>query len=1206
MWQAVAILVMLAAGFTPRAARPGSDEKARQRTCYRRRFALRSRLLLVLMALGLLAVPASGGDKPAPSKPLLEAEGQLASDDPVDPLRKQAFHKVYSVKLAAGTTYQIDLVSKDFDAYLRLEDRQGKPLAEDDDSGGETNARITYRAAESAAFRVIVTSFGAGATGKFLVKVKPLDQAELDRQKQQREAYALTLEGMRLLQLGKLAEAVERTGQALAMHRALYPRDQYPQGHPDLGLSVQLMGRLHEARAEYGQAEQLGAEALTIWRSAYPKDRFPRGHAFLGMGLTNMGQLYHSRGEYTRAESFMREALTMKQALYPRESHPQGHADLAVGLGNLGAVLQEQGEYGKAEPYLRQSLDMFRALFPRDRYPQGEPQLAISLNNLGGLLHDQGELSRAEPLYREALAMRQALYPRDKSPQGHPLLAASYLSLSTLLDDQLKIAEAVPLVEQAVAMYRTLYPRDRFPRGHPSLALALNNQAHLLQAQRKYGQAEPIFREALQIYEALFPKDQYPLGHPQLANAINNLAHVLHLQAAYAKAEPLYRQALAMKHALYPRDRFPVGHPHLVPGLYNLGALFQEQEKSDQAEPFYRQALEMQTQLSIRFAQVAPEPVALNAAATLPLARDGLLSAAARVNGSDRRTYDAVWQSRAALTRVYQRRHLALIAAATDAAVRKSWDDLQTLRRQREQLIMSPALRATREPKGPDEREQRLAKLDGQIDAAERALLPQLPALKHYEDLDRLGPEALQQRLPAATVLIDLLRYNEYRSGPDTATLRYLAFVVSREAVERVELGPAAKVAEAVRQWRETITARLPDGNPSARKDHEAKLARLGRSLRQLVWEPIEPRLPAGTATIYLAPDAELTQLPWAALPGKGQDRVLLDDYALAVLPHGPFLLEQLTPPPPRPAGRAPAADGLVLVGGIRYDDQPIAKGVAGRGAEDVVGQTGNWQFLHGTDAERRLLANLLESRGPKLAANLHGSEAATARLRQELERCRYAHLATHGFFADTTFRSAAQLDRKLFERTMRASGRITQRIGEGARSPLVLSGLVCAGANRPETPERGILSGDAIAGLLLDDLHLAVLSACDTGLGDVAGGEGVFGLQRAFHIAGGKNVVASLWKVDDAATAALMARFYGHLFADKVPPIEALRRAQLELYRHPELIPAWARGELRAPGQARPANTPAPPETPAELLTSDGRAPIRLWAAFTLSGLGR
>ena len=88
------------------------------------------------------------------------------------------------------------------------------------------------------------------------------------------------------------------------------------------------------------------------------------------------------------------------------------------------------------------------------------------------------------------------------------------------------------------------------------------------------------------------------------------------------------------------------------------------------------------------------------------------------------------------------------------------------------------------------------------------------------------------------------------------------------------------------------------------------------------------------------------------------------------------------------------------------------------------------------------------------------------------------------------------------------------------------MSGLVLAGANRPGTPGRGLVTGELLVDRDLSGLDLAVLSACDTGLGDVAGGEGVFGLARAFHVAGCRDVVASLWKVDDQATAALMGEF--------------------------------------------------------------------------------
>src|SRR5208282_2113654 len=106
-----------------------------------------------------------------------------------------------------------------------------------------------------------------------------------------------------------------------------------------------------------------------------------------------------------------------------------------------------------------------------------------------------------------------------------------------------------------------------------------------------------------------------------------------------------------------------------------------------------------------------------------------------------------------------------------------------------------------------------------------------------------------------------------------------------------------------------------------------------------------------------------------------------------------------------------------------------------------------------------------------------------------------------------------------------------------------------------------GILTGESLVDLNLSGLELAVLSACETGLGDVAGGEGTFGLQRAFHLAGTRDVVASLWKVPDQSTAALMALFYRNLWTQNLSPMESLRQAQLEIYKHPDKIPELAKG---------------------------------------------
>ena len=118
--------------------------------------------------------------------------------------------------------------------------------------------------------------------------------------------------------------------------------------------------------------------------------------------------------------------------------------------------------------------------------------------------------------------------------------------------------------------------------------------------------------------------------------------------------------------------------------------------------------------------------------------------------------------------------------------------------------------------------------------------------------------------------------------------------------------------------------------------------------------------------------------------------------------------------------------------------------------------------------------------------------------------------------------------------------------------------------------------------------------------LGDVAGGEGVYGLARAFHVAGTRNVVASLWKVDDEATAALMVLFYRNLWEAKLSPVEALRSAQLAVYRDPGRIPEWAVG--RGP---LPKPVAGGPTTPPKKGPKEKTSPAKAWAAFVLSGPG-
>jgi CHAT domain-containing protein len=269
----------------------------------------------------------------------------------------------------------------------------------------------------------------------------------------------------------------------------------------------------------------------------------------------------------------------------------------------------------------------------------------------------------------------------------------------------------------------------------------------------------------------------------------------------------------------------------------------------------------------------------------------------------------------------------------------------------------------------------------------------------------------------------------------------------------------------------------------------------------------------------------------------------------------------------------------------------------------------------------------------------LRDRSASEAALRERLAGSRYVHLATHGFFADPKIRSAFQVQPdqlRLGEFEM--TGRRSTVTG---RNPLILSGVVLAGANVPQQTNEwgapvgddGILTAEEVVGLDLAGTELVVLSACETGLGDVAGGEGVFGLQRAFGLAGARSVIASLWKVDDAATEALMVEFYRNLWEKKLGKLEALRQAQLAMIRGYDPQQGRLRGaapastvasaatrvasaalcprsaaqakqdQLRGGGQTRRVEPEAFKKAQERLRSGDRLLPPFYWSSFVLSG---
>ena len=358
----------------------------------------------------------------------------------------------------------------------------------------------------------------AGQTGRSPSRSRPRSAQKLEAQ-----ASELFQAGDQAYQQGDLVKAVAKIRESLRIREELYPKDQYPQGHPDLADALNAMGFLLQAQGSYGERGVLRASAgdapVAVPEGALPAGPPRPGHQPEQPGLPAPGQ-----GSYGEARGYYERALAMHQSLYPKERYPQGHPDLARSLNNLGSLLQAQGSYGEARAVLRASAGDVPVALPQGPLPAGPPRPGHQPEQSGHLLRAQGSYGEARRTTSVRWRCAQLLYPKDRYPQGHPDLASSLNNLGDLLQAQGSYGRGAGLLssERWRCASRST-PRDSYPQGHPDLATSLNNLGALLQAQGSYGEARGYYERALAMRQSLYPKDRYPQGHPDLATSLNNL-----------------------------------------------------------------------------------------------------------------------------------------------------------------------------------------------------------------------------------------------------------------------------------------------------------------------------------------------------------------------------------------------------------------------------------------------------------------------------------------------------------------------------------------------------------------------------------------------------------------------------------------------------------------------------------------------------------
>lgn len=954
--------------------------------------------------------------------------------------------------------------------------------------------------------------------------------------------------------LGRYAEAEPLLEQAIKIRRKTLGEND-----PDYVASLNNLGGLYKTTGKYSEAEPLYRRALEIVRSNIGEE-----NAFYVGGLNNLASLYKAMGNYAAAGPLFERAATVlakvsgekspdyavvisnlahhyslvgrhaeAEALYRRsleitratlgERHPQ----YGRTLNNLASLYESMGDYAKAEPLYRQSLAILEA-----RYMTGTPDYASALNNLAGLYKAVGDYEKADDLFRRAAdTWRAAL------GEGHPAYAVALMNQGDLKVSMGRFEEAERLYTKALDIART-----GLGEKHPDVALAMQNLAVLYRITGRYGEAEPLYRQALEIWTA-----GLGAGHPDVALALHNLGALYNAMGRCTEAEPFYRQALEIRTAVYGE-----AHPDVAATLNNLAGLCAATGREAEALELMTRAQNINDRLIRNVFAAASESRRLGYLTVLRGETDAFLSLVARRLSKDAKAV------RAGLDLVLRRKAIVAeaMAADRDAVLSGRYPDLVSTLRDLKTLRIQIAQKTLSGPgpEGLETHRRLLEEWEAEKEKLEVFLAGRIPEINLERRLREADRQAVAGALPEGAVLVELIRTGsfDFEAVPALGQsswkpARYLAFVLPAgepENISMIDLGDANDIDRMISDFRSSITGELESsgGRGLATKGVTTGPRESGAKLRAAVFDSLGKGV-SGRKRIFLAPDGDFHRLSFAALPMDGGG-YLIDEHSIGYVVSGRDVLRF-------GEGADFEASAPVVVADPDYDLDVVGPGL--RAGEAAPGEERRGRELF-RDAPHFDRLPGTRGEGERIGAMFHveplvGRQATKGRLRG-LRSPRILHFATHGFFLPDRGR-----DRDEGKSAGKDGGRrVAERPPRSVENPLLRSGLALAGANtwlggkRP-SPEAGdgILTGEDATALDLLATELVVLSACETGLGEIRNGEGVFGLRRAFPLAGARTLVMSLWKVPDDQTRTLMEGFYRRML-EGTSRADALREAQLAI----------------------------------------------------------
>ncbi|HQU85733.1 MAG TPA: CHAT domain-containing protein, partial [Pyrinomonadaceae bacterium] len=633
----------------------------------------------------------------------------------------------------------------------------------------------------------------------------------------------------------------------------------------------------------------------------------------------------------------------------------------------------------------------------------------------------------------------------------------------------------------------------KFGAEHYRIARMNGNLVILYHLQTDFERAEPLFLQTVEIMEKAVGKN-----HGDYASAIYNLARFYTDKGEFEKAEPLYRNALEIAEKLYAAP-----HPDVISYLNGLARNYQAKGETGKS----LNLLTRSHRLSERNAQTilftSSEKQKLLYLNTLSGETNQFLSAHLKFAPNDAAALDL------ALTTVFERKGRVSDAMAFEFASlrnrfgaedRNLLDSLKKVTSQLAHKILEGA-----ENSSAEDHEKQIRELEEQKEKLEQEI-----SRRSSEFRSRIQPatiSAIRSAIPENAALIEFAVYRPFDPKANETKAfgepRYAAYVIRQKGeIQWKDLGEVKTIDESIEKFRQTL-------RDVKRKD----VKQLARTLNEKILLPLRPFF-GDAEHLLISPDGNLSLIPFEALVDE-KDQFAVEHYSFTYLTSGRDLLKMNE--------KRENKNKPLIIANPSFGASETVSTVSRNAKQRSITATRNltdtfFAPLGGTMQEAQIIQTIFPN-----ADFLSGEQASETFLKQT-NAPQILHLATHGFFLED------------------------KKIG----NPLLRSGLAFAGANsRKGEKDDGILTALEASALNLCGTKLVVLSACDTGLGEIKNGEGVYGLRRSFVLAGTESLVMSLWSVSDLVTRELMTNYYKNL-KNGLGRGEALRQVQLEMLKKP------------------------------------------------------